>query len=379
MVCGLGVLGCSSQKNAGESNGRNVEDDGAYHVYPGSSIQEALDVAARDSKHKVVKVHAGEYAPTSNGQALIWFNKAHDGIRLEAVGKVILTAANPEKCLVTSPAYPAIVNHVVYFGHGVSNKTVIDGFEITGANQCMIRDGVEKIEPDLPEDLSPGLFFFSDGGAVKIYGNSCPQLLNLNIHDNEAAVCGGGISIEHRSKCATPVKIENCIFRNNGCPGTGSAIDILEGGKADITNCLFVGNIGNILMDKIELTYGLRYNPKHGCGALTVFPKSTAIVDRCTFTENWSGVDDKGVGSKYTNSIFWKNEKSDGSREGGPYELDVTQSATVTGCYIHGNIPDLRKTISQNENHFENTNPDFDEAFNPRSKTHQGVGYRQKD
>jgi len=33
--------------------------DAAYHVYPGDSIQAALEVAARDSIHKTVKVHAG--------------------------------------------------------------------------------------------------------------------------------------------------------------------------------------------------------------------------------------------------------------------------------------------------------------------------------
>src|SRR5437016_12122272 len=62
-----------------------------YHVFPGDNIQEALEQAAESKTNKVVKVHAGEYRPNSKRQALIWFNKIHDGIRLEAEGAVTLT------------------------------------------------------------------------------------------------------------------------------------------------------------------------------------------------------------------------------------------------------------------------------------------------
>src|SRR5260370_42014442 len=65
-----------------------------YHVFPGGSIQEALDEAARNPTNKVIKVHAGTYRPQARGQALVWFNRSHDGIRLEAVGEVTLTATN---------------------------------------------------------------------------------------------------------------------------------------------------------------------------------------------------------------------------------------------------------------------------------------------
>src|SRR5438034_10579816 len=65
-----------------------------YHVFPGDNIQDALQQAAENKTNKVVKVHAGEYRPDSRRQALIWFNKKHDGIRFEAEGSVTLTAAN---------------------------------------------------------------------------------------------------------------------------------------------------------------------------------------------------------------------------------------------------------------------------------------------
>ena len=67
----------------------------SYHVYPGGRIQDALEAAARDPENKTVLVHAGTYRPAAPGQALIWFNARHDGITLEAIGDVTLTAANP--------------------------------------------------------------------------------------------------------------------------------------------------------------------------------------------------------------------------------------------------------------------------------------------
>src|SRR3954464_11993225 len=85
----------------------------SYHVYPGGSIQDALEAAAKDPAHKTVLVHAGTYRPAARGQALIWFNERHDGITLETVGEVVLTAANPEIADAKAPSFPAVVNHVV--------------------------------------------------------------------------------------------------------------------------------------------------------------------------------------------------------------------------------------------------------------------------
>ena len=72
------------------------EATASYHVFPKGRIQDALEAAARDPVNKTVFVHAGTYRPPARGQALIWFNARHDGITLEAVGDVTLTAANPE-------------------------------------------------------------------------------------------------------------------------------------------------------------------------------------------------------------------------------------------------------------------------------------------
>lgn len=372
-----GIVSCS-KKSAGTSNELTPESDGAYHVYEGGDIQAAIEAAAADPKNKVVKVHEGTYFPSKPGQAFIWLNRKHDGVRMQAVGKVILTAENAKKAIVTSRSYPAIVNHVVYLGNGLTSKTVIDGFEITGANGRMGQDGVEIIEPEMPESLQTTLFFFSDGGAVKVFGDSSPQLLNLKVYKNEVRICGAGISVDQHGLCENPVLIRNCQFFDNKCPATGSAIDVLQDSKAKIENCLFTRNIGNYGMAEIAKSFGLSYNSKHGCGALTVFPKSTATVSRCTFTQNWNGVDDKGINSRYENCIFWKNDKSDGSRTGQPYELDVNDSSEVIGCYINGVINDLQNQIDPQKNFIEKTDPNFDEQFIPQSKKFQKVGYRPK-
>ena len=132
-----------------------------YHVFPGDNIQDALQQAAENKTNKVVKVHAGEYRPNSKRQALIWFNKTHDGIRLEAEGAVTLTAANAQLSAppggVAEPGFPAAVNHVVYFGDGISSNTTLKGFRITGANNFVTREGTRQMEPNR---TVPKNFFF---------------------------------------------------------------------------------------------------------------------------------------------------------------------------------------------------------------------------
>lgn len=372
----LSFSACGTNENSDVTKSLVPESDGAYHVRPGESIQAAIEAAATDESVSVVKVHEGTYRPSKLGQAFIWFNKKHDGLTLEAVGEVTLTAANEDISVITSASHPAIVNHVIYIGDGVTAATKISGFRITGANGMFTRDGVDVIEPDMREDLRPGHFFFSDGGAIKIYGNASPVLSNLEIYENEVYLCGGGISVEQRSVGTDYVTIRNCVFRGNRSPATGSAIDLLEGSKGRIENCLFVDNVGNYGMADISKSIGLTYKPEHGCGALTVFPKSTAIVTNCTFTNNWNGVDDDGIESRYKDCIFWKNTNGDGSRAGAPFEMDVNGTTNVEGCTIFGGIADLKKTVDIDLNKFGDVDPEFDESFVPRSMKHQMVGYR---
>ncbi len=364
------------------SSSRPVFDGSSYHVYPGNDIQEVLDKAAEDLVHKIVKVHAGTYRPQSHGQAMIRFLERHEGITLEAVGDVVLTAAHPELADASLDSYPAIVNHVVFFGDGISSRTVLRGFKITGANHYVTR--LEE-----PERLAPSpevaelqhkhphllLFFLADGGGIKIFGRSYPTIEDAEIYDNYASPCAGGVSIEHRGFNKQYVTLRNCVFRNNRCQVTGSAIDVLPGSAAVIENCLFVENVSNTGEDYVS-QQDQPYSGKHGSGALTVFHESSVRVNRCTFTGNWNGVDDRSSGSTYTNCIFWKNNHSGGVSLGGRYELDILNCRHVTGCFIHGDRNDLPGKIDPKRNFLDPPDPNFDSRYRPQSTEYADVGYR---
>lgn len=344
-----------------------------YHVYPGDRIQDALQLAAANPTNKTVKVHAGLYRPESKRQAMIWFNKSHEGIRLEAEGTVTLTAANPQLAQPSEPSFPAVVNHVVYFGDGVSSNTILSGFRITGANNFVTKEGTRQMEPNFA--MPKNYFFFSDGGAIKVFGRSSPTLRNLEIEDNFSSPCGGGISIQQQGFSSLPVLIENCVFRNNRAQGTGPAIDLLAGSAARINNCLFVGNISNLGEDPVAKNSGER--PFVNNGAVTIFWKSRAEVRNCTFTGNRNGVDDMGGLSIYAGCIFFDNKLDAGLKGFGRYDLAVNAGAqSVTGCLFNGTIHDLAKVVPAGANVLKAPSPDFGEDFVPRAPEFKNAGYR---
>ena len=355
----------------------SLSKDG-YHVFPGDQIQEALQLAARDKTNKIVKVHAGEYRPSSKRQALIWFNKTHDGIRLDAVGPVTLTAANRELAISSEPGFPAVVNHVVYFGDGISSNTVLKGFRITGANNFVTRKLTRQMEPDLT--IPKNFFFFADGGAIKIFGRSCPALQNLEVVDNYTSPCGAGISVQQQGYNQSPVLIENCVFLRNRTQVTGAAIDLLAGSAASISNCLFVGNISNAGEDVVAKGSGER--PFANNGVVTIFRNSRADVRNCTFTGNRNGVDDMGGESSYSNCVFVDNNLDAGLKGFARYELAVNAGAKVSRCFIKGTVHDASRVVSATENVLEGASgrefppPKFSSSFVPEAPEYKHAGYR---
>src|SRR2546422_8101358 len=295
----------------------------AYHVFPGDAIEDAMQRAAENKTTKVVKVHAGEYRPDSKRQALIWFNKIHDGIRLEAEGPVTLTAANPQLASPSDRGFPAVVNHVVYFGDGTSSNTVLKGFRITGANNFVTKEQTKEMEPN--RTIPRNYFFYSDGGAIKVFGRSYPTIQNVEVVDNFTSPCGAGISVQHEGLRGAPpagtVVIENCLFLRNRAQSTGAAIDLLAGSSARIINCLFVGNVSNTGEDPVAKNSGER--PFVNNGVLTIFWNSRADVGNCTFTGNRNGVDDMGGRSRYANCIFVDNKLDAGLKGFARYEVAV--------------------------------------------------------
>jgi len=344
------------------------------HVYPKDSIQDALEAAATDPAKKIVYVHAGTYRPSRKGQALIWFNARHDGITLQAVGDVTLTAANPAIADPNAPSAPAIVNHVVYFGDGISPKTVLRGFKITGARNFTTGSGEKS--PIESDEIRKTLFFYTDGGGIKIYARSYPAIEDVEIFDNYTSPCGGGVSVEHLGMIQEAATFRNCVFRNNRTQTTGSAVDLLHGSRAVLENCLFVGNIANLGVDYVGLLTGGEYHPENGSGAMTVFEGSKATVSRCTFTGNWNGVDDNGTGSTYVDSIFWKNTQPGGISASPRYEIDITDGSGVRNTFVHGEVNDLRGTIDKSANRFDPPDPRFDALFVPQAPQYARVGYR---
>lgn len=346
----------------------------AFHVYPGGSVQEALDAAARDAVRKTVIVHAGTYRPAAPGQALIWFNARHDGLTVKAEGEVTLTAANPDLADPNAHSHPAVVNHVVYFGDGISRRTVFRGFKITGANNFTTGSGEKS--PIESDDVRKTLFFYSDGGGIKVYARSFPTIENVEVRGNYTSPCGGGVSVEHLVEPRESVVFRNCVFRDNRTQTTGSAFDLLHYSKATLENCLFVGNVSNMGVDYVGILAGGEFHPDNGSGAMTVFAGAQAIVRRCTFTGNWNGVDDAGTGSRYVDSIFWQNTAKGGISPGRRYEIDIEDGSGVKSCFIHGDIDDLRHTIGRDANTLAAPDPQFDAQFVPRSPVYAAAGYR---
>ena len=346
----------------------------AYRVQPGGSIQAALEAAAKDPANKIVYVHAGTYRPAAHGQALIWFNRRHDGIRLEAVGEVVLTAANPAIADQKAPSFPAVVNHVVYFGDGVSTKTVMRGFRVTGANNYTT--GTGRRSPIESDDVPKTPFFYLDGGGIKIYARAYPTIERVEVVGNCTSPCGAGVSVEHLGQMLDVAVFRDCIFRDNRTQITGAAFDLLHSSRAKLDNCLFVGNVANLGVDYVGLLTNGEYHPENGSGAMTVFEGSRADVSRCTFTGNWAGVDDNGTGSTYVKSIFWNNTLKGGISTGARYEIDITNGSGVRESFIHGETDDLRGTIDRGANTFDPPDPRFDAQFVPQAPEYAAVGYR---
>ncbi len=87
------------------------------------------------------------------------------------------------------------------------------------------------------------LYFYADGGGIKIYARSYPTIERVEVYGNYASPCAGGVSVEHLDQMQDSVLFRDCIFRDNRTQITGSALDLLHGSRATLENCLFVGNV----------------------------------------------------------------------------------------------------------------------------------------
>lgn len=319
-----------------------VRRDGAYHVSPGDDLQEAVNLAAQDADARTVIVHAGTYAPGKPGQALVFLNRAHDGVHLLGEGRPILTAANPALATAGQKSAPAVVNHVIYLGDGLSSNTVVQGFKLTGANHFVTTVGLQSLEPD--QSLRKGRFYFGDGGAIKIYHRSFPTLRDLVIEDNNASPCAGGVSIQHEGATNGMVRIERCIFRNNHAEVTGAALDLLWGSSASVSECLFEGNVSNTGPGEGE-------NPFNNSGVITVFPRSRLLMQDCTVIHNRNGVDDQSGLGTYERCVFRSNTRDGGFTVQTRFELDLPKGGRFSDCVLDDPVKDPMGALSRGSNY----------------------------
>ena len=269
------------------------------------------------------------------------------------------------------------MNHVVYFGDGVSRKTVFRGFKITGANNFTTGSGEKS--PIESDDVRKTLFFYTDGGGIKIYARSYPTIEQVEVYGNYASPCGGGVSVEHLGQTQDSVLFRNCIFRNNRTQTTGSALDLLHGSRATLENCLFVGNVANMGVDYVGLLTGGEYHPENGSGAhhgLRGIPGDGQPEHVHRQLERRGRRRHAAAPTSIRSS--GRTRSRGGISPGKRYELDIEDGAGVRGSFIHGDVNDLRGTIKAELNTFDPPDPRFDARFVPQAPEYSKVGYRPR-
>ena len=70
------------------------------------------------------------------------------------------------------------------------------------------------------------------------------------------------------------------------------------------------------------------------------------------------------------------NVRGGGIAPGSRYEVDLLDSRRFSGCFVHGQIDDLRGTLDPKRNVLQAPDPQFDEHYRPQAPTYAGVGYR---
>ena len=148
---------------------------------------------------------------------------------------------------------------------------------------------------------------YQGGGAIYMYYTNL-TINNCSFVGNGAAYSnfgnGGGAIYSKYSK----LHINNCFFNNNGLNTDKGGVVRFQGGNFSITNCLFDENRASL-----------------GGGAIQVVCGSKGKIVNCNFVNNQSGSGSNFGGSainidgsfgvnqiEIINSIFWKNQASDG-------------------------------------------------------------------
>lgn len=243
---------------AGRSVTRALSLTLGIDVFPGdsASIQAAIDLATPGT---TVLLHPGTYRPAANGEAMLVFRAAKNGVSLRGTG------ATPDEVILDGSHQ---VLHVAFFDAGIDASTTVENLTVTGGRAVpgeVLPPGYVTVLR--PEILSMDNDFYNDGAGLMLFTAS-PTVSRVRIHDNYAFRCGGGISVFAPGGQGFPAVgpvIRDSEFRGNAAgSGTGGAIDVYNGVNADIVNDLFVGNFG----------WG---------GSIAVLDGASALIRHCTF------------------------------------------------------------------------------------------------
>ena len=341
LVSGCEFRGCEPKPQRVQSVESSAQSMRVHRIlhHEAIDLQAEVDRIAKNHPRSTIVLSPGVYRPLREGIALLHLNRLHDGLKIKGEHRdtVILSAqALPEvadrirnerlgSLQSRIPSENAIVSHIVYFGHGVTNDTELSNLTLKGARGFLTRKDEFVAEPyrEFPRKFVK----YADGGAVKIWGQSAPSLTELIIEDNWALYCGGGVSVEQFGMSSEPVRIRNVIFRDNRVPLTGAALDLLPGSSARVEDSTFDRNLANFewvslkVVDELRLQFlaqasesvrkmvGVQSGPTSSqtgpyakSSAVTVFRGSWIELKRSQFIGNSGGIDFLNYVAWYTRS-----------------------------------------------------------------------------
>jgi len=283
-----------------------------YQIYPGDSIQFAINSAAQ---RDFIIVHPGTYIESLN-----------------FIGKnLTLRSTDPKNINVTRQTIldGNSASTIITFNSGENHHAVVKGLTLQNAFNTS-----------------------GDGGAVYCMGTS-PTFENCLFQYNTAYGKGGGLY----SQDGTP-KILNTFFYFNVAYGRGGAV-YLENSNVEFINVLFQAN-------KSYNEYG---------GALCIMYSSPLLLN-CTITESYSGnpgftgmpINSGGIyhedsNATVTNCIFWANNPGDFQVVGTSPVVTYTNISSMSGATNINSDP-LFIDAADGDFHLSSNSPCIDTGTN---------------